>query len=132
VESKKQKIEDIFFFIPPTGNDAQLLKAFDIFVMSSIKEGLPYILLEAMAAELPIVVTEAGGIPEIIKNHENGLMVAQKNPEQLAAAIQGILTNPPIAAELGETASRAVHHSFSLTSMVHATEAVYASLVGTR
>src|SRR3989344_1641804 len=66
------KLQNRFFLINPTGNDAQYLKAFDIFTMSSVKEGLPYILLEAMAAELPIVVTEAGGMPEVIKNHENG------------------------------------------------------------
>lgn len=122
------KLQDRFFLVNPSGEDFKYLKAFDIFVMSSIKEGLPYILLEAMAAELPIVVTEAGGIPEIIKSHENGMMIAQKNPHQLAQAIHGLIANPQIAAELKKTAKHAVHESFSLQKMVNKTEAVYKSL----
>ncbi len=125
VESQKSKVSDRFFFIPPSGDDARYLKAFDMFVMSSIKEGLPYILLEAMAAELPIIVTEAGGIPEIIKSHENGIMVTQRDPAQLAHAITGLLANPSIAREIEKTAHDAVRHSFNLRTMVKKTEEVY-------
>ena len=97
--------------------------------MSSIKEGLPYILLEAMAAELPIVVTEAGGMPEIIKNHENGLMVSQKNPEMLAKGIQGLLFNENIAAELGKSASLIVREKFGLNKMISETSSLYSNLL---
>lgn len=122
------KLQKRIFFVQPTGDDAKYLKAFDIFTMSSIKEGLPYILLEAMAAGLPIVVTEAGGIPEIIKNHKNGLMVTQKNPKQLAQAIAGLLANPPIAEELGKSAKSAVAEHFSAVKMVEKTENTYNGL----
>lgn len=127
VKSSELKIADRFFLIPPSGDDAQCLKAFDVFVMSSIKEGLPYILLEAMAAELPIVTTEAGGMPELIKNHENGLMVSQKNPEALARAIGGLIENPVVARELAIKAKEIVTKKFSLKKMVKETEAVYSS-----
>ncbi len=119
------KLNDRFFIIPPSGNDAQYIKAFDVFVMSSVKEGLPYILLEAMVAELPIVITEAGGMPELIKNHENGLMVAQKNPEALARAIGGLAVNQAIARELSQKAKEIVKERFSLQKMVSETEKVY-------
>ena len=119
------KLSDRFFIIPPSGNDAQYLKAFDVFAMSSVKEGLPYILLEAMAAELPIVITEAGGMPELIKNHENGLMVAQKSPEALARAIGGLVENEAIAKELSQKAKEIVKERFSLQKMVSETEKVY-------
>ena len=119
------KLAGRFFIVPPTGNDAVYLKAFDVFAMSSVKEGLPYILLEAMAAELPIVITEAGGMPELIKNHENGLMVAQKNPGAMAKAIGGILENPGIAGELAQKAKIAVSEKFSLKQMINKTEKVY-------
>ena len=119
------QLQGRFFIIDPTGNDARYLKAFDVFVMSSIKEGLPYILLEAMAAELPIVVTETGGIPEIIKNHENGLMVSQKNPEMLAKAVQGLIKNGNIANELKTTAKKIVKEKFNLEQMIKKTELVY-------
>ncbi|MDO8430303.1 MAG: glycosyltransferase [bacterium] len=125
VKCQMSNVNSRFFFINPTGNDAEYLKAFDIFVMSSIKEGLPYILLEAMAAELPIVVTEAGGIPEMIKNHENGLMVAQKDSAILAGAINGLITNKTIGNELGKMAQKAVLEKFSLEKMVSKTESVY-------
>ncbi|MBU6142074.1 glycosyltransferase [Patescibacteria group bacterium] len=129
VESQKSNVSDRFFFIPPSGDDARYLKAFDMFVMSSIKEGLPYILLEAMAAELPIIVTEAGGIPEIIKSHENGIMITQRDPAQLAHAITGLLANPSIAREIEKTAHAAVRKSFNLTTMVKKTEEVYEKIV---
>ncbi|MHB9019336.1 MAG: glycosyltransferase [Minisyncoccota bacterium] len=114
-----------FFIIPPSGDDARYLKAFDVFAMSSVKEGLPYILLEAMVAELPIVITEAGGMPELIKNHENGLMVAQKNPEALARAIGGLIESHAVAKELSQKAKEVVRDRFSLKKMVSETEKVY-------
>ncbi|MCL5017615.1 MAG: glycosyltransferase [Patescibacteria group bacterium] len=129
---KNLKLTDRFFMIPPSengdrtnGSDAQYLKAFDIFVMSSIKEGLPYILLEAMTAELPTVVTETGGVPEMIQNHENGLMVAQKNPEALAHAISGLIANPNIARDLAKKAKEVAANKFGLSKMVKETEEVY-------
>ena len=117
------------FFIEPTGHDSCYLKAFDIFAMSSVKEGLPYILLEAMAASLPAVVTEAGGMPEMIQNHENGLMVTQRNPEMLAKAIQGLIANPSVATVLGKTAKKAVQEKFSLNKMTDKTETLYKNLI---
>lgn len=122
---KNLKLEKRFFIIPPSGDDARYLKAFDVFAMSSIKEGLPYILLEAMLAELPIIITEAGGMPEMIKNHENGLMVAQKNPKMLAQAISGLLENPAIAGSLSRMGRTVVENKFSLNKMVSETSQLY-------
>lgn len=126
--SEKLKIHNKFFILPPTGEDHRYLKAFDIFVMSSIKEGLPYILLEAMAAELPIVVTETGGIPEMIKNHENGLMVAQKNPELLAKAVQGLIANKNISDEIKKVAKKVARENFSLKKMADKTTELYETI----
>lgn len=125
LKTKNSKLRANVFIIDPTGRDAQYLKAFDIFVMSSVKEGLPYILLEAMAAGLPAVVTEAGGMPEMIKNHENGLLVAQKNPEMLAKAIQSLLINKNVAQQLGQMTKKIVREKFGLEKMVAETTKVY-------
>ncbi len=125
LEIKNNELQNKFFIISPTGNDASYLKAFDVFAMSSVKEGLPYILLEAMAAELPIVITEAGGMPELIKNHENGLMVSQKNPEALVRAIGGLTDNRVIAQELAKKAKEIVKEKFNLKKMVDKTETIY-------
>ncbi len=125
LKSVSRRIKADLFFIEPTGEDYKYLKAFDVFVMSSVKEGLPYTLLEAMAAGLPIVVTETGGIPEIIKDHENGLMVSQKSPEQLAGAIRGLIANSNEAKRIGEEAKKAVKEKFEITKMISETEDVY-------
>lgn len=130
----KNKINDLkignqLFIIEPIGEDFKYLKAFDIFAMSSIKEGLPYILLEAMAAELPCVVTRAGGITEIIENHKNGLMVAQKNPKLMAKAINGLLFNKNVSNELKKRAKEIILAKFHIKHMIQATESVYKDLI---
>jgi len=122
---KKLALEKRVFIIEPTNNDAIYLRAFDVFAMSSVKEGLPYVLLEAMAAELPVVVTSVGGIPEIIKDHNNGMMVSYKNPETMARAIEGIVKNPGIANELKIEAKKFIENNFELSKMINKTMAVY-------
>ncbi|TSC96880.1 MAG: glycosyl transferase family protein [Parcubacteria group bacterium Athens0714_26] len=130
----KNKINDLkignrLFVIEPSGGDFKYLKAFDIFAMSSIKEGLPYILLEAMAAELPCVVTRAGGIAEIIENHKNGLIVAQKNPGLIAKAVNILLSDKNISDELKKRAKEIILAKFHIKHMIQATESVYRNLI---
>lgn len=72
---------------------AQLIKGFDIFLLPSIKEGLPYVLLEAGLAQVPIVATDVGGIKELI-SETDGLVIASKNPKQIITAINQTLKNP--------------------------------------
>jgi glycosyltransferase involved in cell wall biosynthesis len=74
-------------------NDAQsYLPAFDIFVLPSRKEGLPYAIIEAIAAKIPVVSTMVGGIPELIKNNESGWLVKPNNPKLLGQALGEALT----------------------------------------
>lgn len=72
------------------------LNSNDIFVLPSISEGMPNVLLEAMAAGLPIVATNVGGIPDIVKNNKNGYLVEPKNPQQLAERIHFLIENTEI------------------------------------
>jgi len=73
---------------------APYLKAFDLFVLPSRKEGLPYTLLEAMAARVPVVATAVGGVPEIITDRQNGYLVNPDNADDLADKIKLGLQNP--------------------------------------
>ena len=66
----------------------------DIFVLPSLTEGLPVSLIEAMAHAKAIVATHVGGIPEIIEDGDNGLLVAPKDPEGLAMSINRMIENP--------------------------------------
>src|SRR3989344_884924 len=132
LQKLSERLKVNLFFIPPTGKDYQYLKALDVFVMSSIKEGLPYIALEAMAASLPIVVTETGGMPEIIQHHEDGIMVAQRNPEALAQAILGLLHNARVKKDLQFKGKNIVKQKFSVQAMIAQTENVYRQITGAK
>ncbi|MFH1759245.1 MAG: glycosyltransferase family 4 protein [Patescibacteria group bacterium] len=96
----------------------------DIFVIPSVKEGLPYVLLEAMAHGLPIIATTVGGIPEIIQDKQNGLLVPPKNSQALAAAIESLIKNPDLAQKLGQQAKEDVQQ-YSLEKMLEQIDVLY-------
>jgi glycosyltransferase involved in cell wall biosynthesis len=107
-----------------------LLKAFDVFVMSSVTEGLGTSLLDAMACGKPIVATRAGGMPEAVADGETGLLVPPRDPAALAAAIVRLLTEAPARAAMCAAALARVRAHFTAERMVDATLAVYRSLSG--
>lgn len=105
------------------------LKAFDVFVMPSLSEGLGLALLEAMALGRPVVATAAGGIPEIVTSEVNGLLVPPDDTEGLASAIVRLLSDPALAARLGQAGRNTVVERFSARSMAEKTVAVYRRLL---
>ena len=82
----------------------QIMAQTDIFAMSSILEGLPVALLEAMSYGRAVVVTPAGGIPEAIHDGENGLLCRMRDPEDLAEKIITLIENPALRHSLGRAA----------------------------
>ena len=106
-------------------NAASYLKAFDIFVLPSIKEGLPYTILEAMAAQVPIITTNVGGIPEMIGDNVSGILIQPKNSQQLAEKILELINNPEIAQAMAQQARQKVVKEFSLEKMLQKTKRVY-------
>lgn len=106
-------------------NAAQYLKAFDLFVLPSIKEGLPYVLLEAGLAALPTVATRVGGIPEIIEDGKTGLLVAPKDSPALAKAIDELRNDPEKMATLGRSLQAKVRAQFSPQQMLAETLKIY-------
>ena len=102
-----------------------LHKAFDIFVMSSVTEGLGTSLLDAMACGKPIVATRTGGIPEVVVDGETGLLVAPRDHEAMAEAIVRLLKDAALREQLGATALRRVREKFSAERMVEETLRVY-------
>jgi glycosyltransferase involved in cell wall biosynthesis len=87
------KITDRFKFVGFRDDIYDFLDSLDIFVMTSHHEGIPIILLEAMALEKPIVATSVGGIPEIVDNGLSGLLVSPGNPNKLTVAYNEIISN---------------------------------------
>lgn len=107
-----------------------LLKAFDVFAMSSVTEGLGTSLLDAMAAARPIVATHAGGIPEVVLNEQTGLLVPIRDHERLAAAIVRLLKDSALRERLAQGGLNRVRAEFSVGRMVDETLAVYQRVAG--
>jgi glycosyltransferase involved in cell wall biosynthesis len=107
-----------------------LLKGLDLFVMSSVTEGLGSALLDAMAAGRPIVATTAGGIPEVLTDNETGLLVPPRDSRALAGAIVTLLRDPARRARLAGAGPERVRRFFSADRMVEETLAVYERLAG--
>ena len=118
---KKYDLENNIILAGRQENASQYLKAFDIYVSSSVKEGLPYSILEAMAAELPIITTAVGGLPEMIKDNDNGLLIEPKNYKILAEKIKYLIENKPLAQRLGQQARQDVKENFSKEKMIRET-----------
>ncbi len=96
----------------------RFLPAFDVFVLPSVKEGFPWVLIEAMSAKLPVIATDVGAVPEIINDHKNGLLVKPKDPAGLADKIKEVLENDRLKNELGIQAHQTVLFKFELDKMV--------------
>jgi glycosyltransferase involved in cell wall biosynthesis len=100
-------------------------KAFDIFAMSSVTEGLGTSLLDAMACARPIVATTAGGMPEVVADGETGILVPPRDAEAQAAAIVRLLKDQPLRAAMGAAGERRVRERFSSERMVQDTLELY-------
>ncbi len=122
---KQNNLENNIILTGRIDKAAQLLPAFDIYVCSSVKEGLSYTIIEAMQAGLPIVATMVGGNPELIQDNKTGLLVQAKNPEQLARKIKQFIDNPELRKKLGEQAKIQAKKNFSLEKMIKETKKVY-------
>ena len=125
---KTEHLETYFKIIAAQDNDWQYLKAFDCFILPSVKEGLPYTILEAGLAQIPLIATTVGGIPEIIVSGQTGLLTASLNPLALSEAMEKIAKQPELAAKLAEQNLQNIQTNFSLDKTLHETEELYLKL----
>ncbi len=110
--------------------DAQeIISILNIFALSSLWEGTPNVVLEALAYARPVVATEVGGVPEIIENGVQGLLVEPANVQTLAEAIIRLLKNREEAKEMGEKGREKVEKYFTIDKMVRDTEKIYNQLL---
>lgn len=116
-------------FWPPE-RISSLLAAASVFVLPSRQEGLGSILLEAMAAGVPVVAASAGGIPDIVRDGSTGLLVPPGDPDALAAAVVRLLGDQALAARLAAAALEFVRKEGSADRMVEETIGVYRELAG--
>ncbi|MEW5767278.1 MAG: glycosyltransferase [bacterium] len=102
-----------------------ILSCLDVFVLPSLYEGLPNVVLEAMACRLPVVGTDVGGTNELVLDGQTGILVPPKDPERLAEAIVTLLRDKGLTRRMAEAGRKRVEEEFSLERMVNSVEEVY-------
>lgn len=102
-----------------------LLKAFDIFTLTSITEALPGVILEAGLAGLPVVATRVGGIPEIVENGKSGILVSPYKVKEINTALKYLISKPDKRKEFGKEIKNSVEKNFSLERMIERTKRFY-------
>src|SRR3989339_90123 len=112
-------------------NASQILKAFDLYVCSSVKEGLSYTIIEAMLAGLPIVATSVGGNGELIEDQQTGILVDTQNAEKLAKQIINTLRNQELMNKMAINAKQKAEKYFTIGSMVEKTKNIYEEITQT-
>ena len=126
--SKSLDLLDTVQFLGERKDVIRIFSLFDVFVLPSLWEGLPYVLMEASALGKPIVATDVDGVREVIRNKETGILVPSRNPEKLAEAVIKLLHEKDFALKLGEKAKKSIPPKFSLSRMVEQTQDLYMKL----
>ena len=107
-----------------------VMRAFDVFALSSLHEGMPMVLLEAMALGVPIVASRVGGIPEILEDRREALLVPARDAGALAREIEVLAGSPELRTELIGAARGRVETQFSIKASATSMRELYRSLIG--
>jgi glycosyltransferase involved in cell wall biosynthesis len=118
-------------FVKSTASAEVFLRCLDAFALSSDSEGMPLTLLEAMAAQVPVVATGVGGIPEVIEDGVDGRLVPRGSADALADAILSLLTPSEESAAMGRRGREKVERLFSAERTIGETERIYSEILGT-
>ena len=110
-------------------NPERVLEEADLMVLPSHTEGLPNVVLEALAMQVPVLATSVGGTPEIVTEGETGRLVPPRSPEALAAAIRAFLTDPRPYKRMAEQGRTLVQEQFDFKTRTRRLESIYAELV---
>lgn len=114
-------------FLGHVENVGPVLDAADVLLVTSHREGMPHVILEAMATGTPVVATSVAGIPEMINDGIEGIVVPDGSHERAAAALATVLGDARLAADMALAARRRVETEFSLTRMNDSVESCFAS-----
>jgi glycosyltransferase involved in cell wall biosynthesis len=123
-------VGDAVRFLGDRRDVRRVLPAFDVYVNSSISEGVSLTILEAMAAQLPVIATAVGGTPEVVQDGITGVLVPARQPVRLAHALIAVSKSPERRRTLGNAARLSVEARFAIDGMVERYADVYARLAG--
>jgi glycosyltransferase involved in cell wall biosynthesis len=130
-EAERLGVADRVVFAGQREDVASLLAGCDVCALPSRAEGLPLVLLEAMTQARPVVATAVGGTPELVIDGETGVLVRPGDPDALARALGGLLSDPERARRLGEAGRRRVAERFTVEAMAGRVLEVYGEVVRT-
>jgi glycosyltransferase involved in cell wall biosynthesis len=119
-------------FLGTVSNAADVLAVIDLFVLPSLVEGLPLALLEAMSAGKAVVATSVGGVPEVVKSLENGLLVPPGSDTELAGAIATLVRSESLRHRLGAAARETIEGGFTEAAYLESLSALYVELADAR
>jgi glycosyltransferase involved in cell wall biosynthesis len=109
-----------------------LYQAMDVFVLSSLREGLPNVVLEAMAVEVPVLATRIAGVPRLVEDGANGLLVASENEGELTAGLRRLLADAELRGRLAAAGRRTIEDRYSFRVRMDKMSAVYDDVLATR
>ena len=125
---KDKGIENLFIFAGFQTNIEVWLSVLDAFALPSLTEGTPMALLEAMAFGIPVVATNVGGVPKIIKNKENGLLVNPRDPTALAQAIKTLFQDNLFRKNISDNAAIMIKQKYNIHNWCREIESLYIEL----
>lgn len=126
-EIAREKLEKKVFLLGRLPEARRWLTAFDCLVLPSVKEGFPWVVLEAMAAKVPVVATRVGAVPEIIQDGQNGLLIEPGQPASLTAAVKRLIADDHLRQEFSVQGHQTVLFKFEAEKMVREIEALLTS-----
>ncbi|MBW4437956.1 MAG: glycosyltransferase [Pleurocapsa minor GSE-CHR-MK-17-07R] len=124
-QAKSLGLGERIAFLGWRADAAALMPAFDIFLMPSLWEGFGLVLLEAMAASVPVVGSRVSAIPEVVLEGETGLLAPPRDVDALAGHLRGLLGDAPLRRHMGMMGRERLETQFSMGGMVAATAALY-------
>jgi glycosyltransferase involved in cell wall biosynthesis len=122
---KELGLEDKVRFLGFLDDAADYLSNLDLFLSTSISEGLPLSAIQAMVASLPVIATHCGGWEELVTDGENGLLVEAGNPGAIAVAIESVISDPELQAMLSHNARKHVIETFDISVMLKSYQEIY-------
>lgn len=124
-EVKRLRLEQAVIFAGHQEGSYDFINMMDVFVLPSLHEGIPMVLLEALALQRPVVATRVGGIPEVIEHGVNGLLVDPSDANSLVSSIRELIETPSKASRLGNAGRARVEHEFNAQLMAATTAEMY-------
>jgi glycosyltransferase involved in cell wall biosynthesis len=125
-------LERSVIFLGARSDIPDVLAALDVFVLSSVHEGVPLSVVEAMGAGKPVIATDVGGLRLLVKPSINGLLVPPSDPVAFEAAMRELAANPELRQSMGARSRQIACESFSVSTMIDRYQEIYESALGVR